>query len=252
MCPADDATPQKTQAELHRLRRLRKEAKAIRRKNCAVPSGSKIGVHVNMTRKDFERIGKRLLPLLPDEYTAFGELVLATPVRSLLRAIHFDRSSNSKDAFFVKVFFQPLYVPSAHLVLSFGKRLNDRWNCADANGISQLSEAVKMHAVPYLESIRSPADFPSGLQRLGISASTLVPAEAVAFSYARAGKWEKARAHLSALPSALNGGRDWEREILGRGRHLLSAVDESPAAAEALLNDWEEFSVKSLGLERFR
>src|SRR5436190_18471300 len=168
-------------------------------------------------------MGKALLPCFPNNYVAAGALVLATPVGNILRAVHFDSSSFSRAGFYVKVIFQPLYIPLDHLILSFGKRLDDQWKWDGGPVLGPLSEALKQDAVPHLERIKSPEDFPTGLERLGIRPTTLGVAQAVAFSYARARHWEQAGAQLNALPSLPSGGRDWEEQILDEGRRLLAA-----------------------------
>ena len=75
-----------------------------------------------MNAKDLRPIFEEVLLDLPG-FTAHKRMILMTPMRGMLRAVHCDPSAFSKDDFQVEAFIMPLCVPSDHISLLFGEPL---------------------------------------------------------------------------------------------------------------------------------
>ena len=105
-----------------------------------------------MKSKEVEAMAMQLLPKLPG-FRVKGRLMFAQPVQHVLRAIYFDASS-SADAFYVWVFFLPLYVPQEDLSFNLGKRLRPAgWNRNEPGMLDKLTRSIETEAVPFLNSV---------------------------------------------------------------------------------------------------
>ncbi len=115
-----------------------------------------------MKKKEFEAIGKRLLPDLPN-FAVKGDLLLIRPLGCALRGVCFNRSIDPR-SFYVEIFIQPIFVPSEHIGFNIGWRLrggsggSDSWDADVPNLIMALSAGLRREALPFLSRIQSPRD----------------------------------------------------------------------------------------------
>jgi len=209
-----------------------------------------------MRAKDFVTLEKRLLPNLPN-FTIRGPLLFIVPIGHTLRGFHFDGSSFDKKAFYVNAFFMPLYVPSQHIHLTFGRRLRDgggdRWR-TDELGYETALEAAVQKEVPFLASLTTALDVANALKPLG---SNLHCHEAFAYALAQGGE---IRAAVDAIDTLLevvesvkrvNPKLTWELKIAERAQLLKAKLTANLDDAIAQLAAWESETIHNLGLESF-
>lgn len=205
-----------------------------------------------MTKKDFEKLGKRLLPELPN-FAVKGQLLFIQPIGHTLRAVCFDGSSFDPDLFFVHVFLQPLFIPAKHIGLNLGWRIGGgsyRWNVNVSNLQTQLSAALRREALPFLIRIESAQDVVAAIESLGKSADPYAQ-QAIAYAWARAGDIIRAIKELERLVRMLDVKVPWQHEIAERAETLKTKLAD-PTQAQRQFEVWENESAENLGLEKFR
>ena len=209
-----------------------------------------------MKTTDFVAIEKRLLPKLPN-FTIKGALLFMIPLGHTLRGFHFDGSSFDKESFYVNAFFMPLYVPSRHVHLTFGRRLRtgggDRWSKENV-GFEAALEAAVQKEVPFFAGLKTALDVANALQPPG---NNLHCHEAFAYALAQAGE---TRAALDAIDTMLrlidslkrvNSNLTWELEIAARAQLIKTKLTASPDKAIIQFAEWEAETIHNLGLETF-
>jgi len=219
-----------------------------------------------MKKKSIERLARELLPKRP-EYRAKGDLLIITPIGSVLRGFCFESSSFSATRVSVHAFIQPMYLPRDHVVLSLGFRVGADgrdWDSNDPDFAPCLRKALCDEAVQFLDSVDSPADVPGAIDRLS-AAHPLVGSHALdakAYSYVRMGDAERAVEALRRVVEHGNSAaRSWESkgsapprwilESTGRALSLLELVQRSPQEAISRLESWEIETIRHLKLEEF-
>jgi len=203
-----------------------------------------------MKKKEFETLGRRLLPDLPG-FAVKGELLFAQPIAQILRGVCFDRSIDTR-SFYVEVFVQPLFVPSKHLVFNFGRRLGGgcrSWNADAPDVIAELSAELRRDALPFLSHVESVLDFVEVAKSFS-SANPHTP-KAIAFALARAGQTSQAVEVLDQLLSQLDLNVAWQREIADQAKALKAKLVTNPIEAQQQLDAWEAETVHNLGLDDF-
>ncbi len=221
-----------------------------------------------MRKKEFEAVGKRLLPDLPG-FAVKGCLLLLRPLGHTLRGICFNGSIDPR-SFYVEVFIQPLFVPSRHISLNIGWRLrcafgrSDSWGADDPHLVEELRMGLKREALPFLSRIQTPRDVadaasvvhpikgPVVQQVITYTSADPIVQQAIAFALARADEIEKGREALAPLIRTLHDEIPWRREMAERALSLQGMLLNDPAAARRQLDAWETQTVKNLGLEQFR
>lgn len=221
-----------------------------------------------MKKKEFEAIGKRLLPDLPG-FAVKGDLLLLRPLGHTLRGICFNRSIDPR-SFYMEIFLQPLFVPFPCIAFSIGWRLrrasgrSDSWSADDPHLIEELRVGLTREAVPFLSRIQTPqdvADAACTVSRFGGTVKQGVMAHAsnnardqeiIAYALARAGEVARACDVLDRLVTTSTAGVPWKCELVDRAAALKSQLLNDPAAAQRQLDAWEAETVRNLGLEEFR
>jgi hypothetical protein len=219
-------------------------------------------------KKEFEAIGKQLMPELPG-FALNGGLLFVRPLEHTLRGIRFDRSIDPR-SFYVWIFLMPLCVPNNHLCFNIGWRLRGgvngsiSWNADDPNLIVELLAALKRDALPFLSRIQTPRDLADVAgaihrvtgpvaERIGSRTSNdPINQEAIGYALARAGDIDEACIALDRLVSILGHENPWEREMAERARSLKALLISDPAAAQLQLDKWESETAENLGLDEFR
>ncbi len=210
-----------------------------------------------MTKREFEKIGKKLLPRLPG-FSSKGQWLFMTPVGHTLRAISFDGSSD-KHQIYLWVVIKLLSVPCEDLDFGLGWRIGgwtNSWNVNDPNLEESLLEAIKREALPFLEPIKTIEDTIAAIEALGKSEVSFVK-EAMAFALARSGNVQKACQQLDEVAREALDMKGfamrivWREEMASRALTLKSLLLNNPVAAQNQLSKWEIESIKNLGLEKF-
>jgi hypothetical protein len=205
-----------------------------------------------MTNKDFFTIGSRILVSLPG-YTAQKNLVFAQPIGHTLKGVCFDRSAFDARSFYVHVFILPLFVPAKHLGFNLGWRVgggSHRWNADDPNMVSDLNDALKREAVPFLSHVRSPREVAAAAVSLNKTKDPYVQ-EAIAYALALAGDSEQAAAAFKQLAALLDTQIPWQLEMEQRAQKFKADFLCNPTVAQKQLESWRVETAKNLGLERF-
>ena len=208
-----------------------------------------------MRFKDFEALGKGLLPYLPG-FVAKGPLTFACPICVTLRGLCFEGSSFDASSFYVWVFFMPLCVPSNRLYFNFGKRLRrdgiDGWS-GDAPDIKvALAKAVQEQAVPFLNLLDTPTKVANVLRGDVAESPTLHTRQAYAYVLARIGDTAAALEVLDQLQKSVDPSVPWQLKMKERADLLREKILEGPEATSAQLAMWETETIKNLRLEKYR
>lgn len=201
-----------------------------------------------MTKKELERISKRLVAELPG-FQAFGQMLFMTPLGSTLKALYFDRSHDAR-RFYVQVLLEPLFVPVNVIGFNIGWRLGGECQAWDADSpdlIADLSKAIKRDVLPFFSGIESAADVAGAARSLNRSDDPYVQ-QAIAYSLARAGDVEQANAELERLESMLSRDISWQRQLAERAERLRRMITQDEPAAQRQLSEWESESLTALGL----
>jgi hypothetical protein len=205
-----------------------------------------------MKKKHFETVCKKMLPDLPG-FACKGWLLYAEPIGHVLRGFCCDASGFDPEKFTVWVFFLPLYVPRKYVSFEFGDRLKDArgcdiwWNLSDPRLRDELLVSIQRDGLPFLEGIKQPADVVTAIHRLGAD-SDPYKMEAVAYSLAMADDVAAAQQALERLTKALDRGIPWQAEMMERAMQLARKLGVDPQEAKRQLAEWEQATVKNLGL----
>jgi hypothetical protein len=211
-----------------------------------------------MTTKQFVTLEKSLLP----EFAGFaikGKLMFIPPARHILRGINFEGSDFSKTSFFVTRFVIPLCVPTKYLYFLLCDRIRDKgkgdgWDANMPNLFAELTEALKLQALPFLSEVETLPNFITVLMRSHGSdhAGALEP---MGYAYARMGYVDNAIDALDRLLARidrLDPKAPWDIERSERAKLLKAKLISGPAEAQQQLDVWEAESIRNLGLEEFR
>lgn len=203
-----------------------------------------------MKTTDLRALAKYLLPHMPT-FVHKGRLLYLAPLTHVLKAFHFDSSAFDKETFYVTVFFLPLYVPASHIHLSFGERLRSAkgqvWNLSDPRLRDELLACIQRDGLPFLEVVQQPADVVTAIPRIGAD-SDPYKLEAVAYSLAMADDVAAAQQALERLTKALDKSISWQAKMGERATQLAQTLSVDPQEAKRQLAEWEQATVKNLGL----
>jgi hypothetical protein len=212
-----------------------------------------------MKNKEFALIGKRILPSLPG-FVVKNSMMLKFPIGDILYALDFDGSDFDARAFYVQIFFIPLYVPAKFIHFLFGKRLGsggDRWDADAPNLISELFRSIEQEAIPFLKSVSTMQMIVEYIQPMTVpdARSYVNPhcQEALAYTLARMGDIAPALVVIDQMQEMLGQSTvAWELDIKARSQFFREKLLHSPKAAQAQLDAWKDETVRNLKLEAYR
>lgn len=205
-----------------------------------------------MKKKQFESLGKKLLPDLPG-FACKGWLLHRLPVSHLLRGFCCNAGAFDAAKFTVHCFVLPLYIPTNHIYFLFGDTLKDDrgcekwWDVNDANLADDLLIRIKTQGIPFLTRIDSPTRLVETAQELPSTQETY-KWEAIAYSLAMADEYVAAQSALDRLVKALDVKIGWQAEMMERAKQLGEKLNTDPQGVKQLLTEWEQATVKNLGL----
>jgi hypothetical protein len=203
-----------------------------------------------VTTKEFNRIGRALLPDFP-ELALQGRLLYMPPVESLLHGILFDSSGFSKTPFYVNVFVMPLFVPSRHLTLSYGNRLEsptkpDGWDSHRPNLVPDLRDAIRSEAIPFLATMRAPGDFIRYLRNHRVE--DIRSLEALGYALAHSGLVKEAIQALKKIEPYVDMSIPWQTDVLFQTSEFRKKISANPSSAQEILRNIERETRKHLKL----
>ena len=203
-----------------------------------------------MTTKEFVLIEQRLLPSFPG-FSINKKLMFICPITDILRGFHFEPSAFSKKAFYVDVFFMPLYVPAKQIHFTFGHRVGvgKCWN-ADLPGLGTELQAEMKSELPMLLNLGTPKNIVRALESF---ANRKNPHSIEAFAYAliRAKEFTEAAKAIATLLNVIDTRITWQREIGARTQLIKERLATDPRDACKQLNAWQSETTTNLGVDRF-
>jgi hypothetical protein len=205
-----------------------------------------------MKKKQFESICRKIIPDLPG-FACKGWLLYAHPTSHILRGFCCDGSGFDPSRFVVWVFALPLYVPRKHVSFNFGNRLNNEkgcekwWDIQEPDLANKLLNCIQQQGLPFLDGVRQPSQIVTlAEQRPGKAFPPSL--EAVAYSLVMADDYAGAQSAFDRLVKAIDLNYAWQAEILERANQFRQKLNSDPQGAKQLLAEWEQESVKNLGL----
>ena len=148
-------------------------------------------------------------------------------------------------------FFLPLYVPATHVSFSFGKRLGEgsgkRWSLSDPRLCDELLACILGDGLLFLEGVRQPCDVAVAIPLLDAD-SDPYKMEAAAYSLAMTDDVAAAQQAIGRLAKTLDKGISWQAEMGERTAQLAQKLSVDPQEARHQLAEWEQATVKNLGL----
>jgi hypothetical protein len=212
-----------------------------------------------MTRRAFEKLAREhFLPLLPGFEVKKG-LLFETPIGYLLRGLTYQPSQYDRNALYLSVFVQALYVPEEDLIGTHGERTP----VLDAKEIEEMRAFVLGPGGRLLDQLRTPADLAKCLERREKGhPPDPRPLEALAFSQLLSGRTRDAERVLDVvetsarelIQSAVEEGLYTEDErhplqaVLERTEEVREALAKNTEDAIGLLEQWREETARNLGL----
>jgi hypothetical protein len=197
------------------------------------------------------QLSKYLLPHLPD-YTQSGMVLHSSSVKHVLRGFYFEDSGFDASAFYVWVFFLPLYIPTTTISFNFGKRLGSgsgtRWTLSTPRLHDELLEYILLDGLEFLKDKDEPSKVAIAVRKLGPS-SGLYGIEAIAYSEIMSENVIAGLTALDKLTSSLDRSIRWQAEMMDRATRLKMKLSVSLQDAKQLLTEWEQSSLKNLGLQ---
>jgi hypothetical protein len=195
-----------------------------------------------------------LLPSLPG--FAYGRRVIyAIPVDNVLCGLIFDSSGFSAQTFHPHAFVQPLYVPSEHLILSFGNRLSGVWKFAagrEQHLADRLIRNIHKQFQPFVASLRTPELFAKNASKFSwFNKSNPHLAQAMAYSLAFSGEWKAAAKWLRAVEEIIQKSKamqEWEVALATECRRFQDLLAGDPEGARRQLVAISEQTRNSLKL----
>jgi hypothetical protein len=201
-----------------------------------------------------ERLAKRyLVPVFP-EFAARGSLLFGRDPEMLLYGVSFDTSGFEATSVCLEAFVQPLFVPSDHLVFTFGSRLRSSdgtWDFSrDSDELMRdVANAITSEALPLFERASTLARFADKAGTLVSTEDNPVVLEPLGYAHILLGQPD------AAIPK-LERARDLEREAIypceervRRIESILQTLDEGRLdQATERLNYWRTETLGALRL----
>jgi hypothetical protein len=201
-----------------------------------------------MKKKPLIALANRLLPNLAG-FSIHGSTIIQLPLQETLRGFDLDISGWDKKAFYLTMFFMPLYVPIGHVHYTFGHRLRrEGWSIDRPHLEEDMFEQMQKH-VPYLSTLNAPQNVVRALEPYAQGTNHNCH-EAYAYSLIRAGERTRAMAAINAL-LALQIDQAWERIVALRAESIKDQLEQGLDGATDLLAAWEKETIHKLGLDMF-
>lgn len=203
-----------------------------------------------MKKTQIRALGKKLLSHLPG-YTLKAPLLYTTPLDHVLRGFCFECSSFDPSAFYLWVFYLPLYVPASYVSFNFGRRLGEGdgtlWNLNQPGLENKLIATIQNKGLPFLAWVKEPIEVVMNIQK---QFNVFGPneLEAIAFSYAMADDVPSAKRNLSCLINTLDKNVPWQAEMFDRATQFSQALASDAEKAKKQLLKWEQETINNLGL----
>lgn len=207
-----------------------------------------------MKKKELATIAREVASCLKG-FTSLSDLIIMVPMSHVLRAICVDRCEEPRDLRAI-AFFLPLYVPQEDIGFNLGKHLGGGchfWNADMPGLIEDLLRFIEREALPFLGSPSlGDAEVAEIILKLTSKSRNPHGGEAAAYTLVKMQKYRKALKIMDTLLASVDEQVYWQVEIGNRVRLLKNKLLDDPSTAQQQLNDWEEESIRNLGLNSLR
>ena len=213
-----------------------------------------------MRDRDCHKIAKEILPQLPEFASNGKRLIFIAPVGNVLRGFAFEGQAYSREEFYFVCFYMPVVSPSDHLNLSYGYRLKSgdgfSWRASRDDAPRSLLKAINNGPLTWLRDIRSEQDAIDAIfeqSRLGKNESDPNFQQDIVCLQIISGQFEKANALISKIIDEEEGSDSkWILRIVERMKGLRFKLREDPQSAVRQVGDWRDYTLRSLGLEKWQ
>ena len=202
-----------------------------------------------MTKRQRAKLTEQFLQHLPDDFATDGAILFLSPIAHILRGVLVNRSSDPQ-VFYLEVFVQPLFLPSAHVVLNLGWRLGGglkRWRIDEQGVIEAAAQRIRDEVVPVLRPIDRPEALITAISERKIVGGSYSD-EVVAYALAQGGRRDEAVDALNLLEASYDPSIVWQKEAAARAHSLRETLVTAPDRAQRMLSQWEARTVEKLGL----
>jgi hypothetical protein len=186
-----------------------------------------------------------------------NNVLVVCPTEYIVRGFLLEATSEKGRVYLWKV-VAPLYRPMSHLILTYGNRIPESGEeiILDENtyakSIANIQSIISGSPIEYLRSISSPEDFLRHIRWVG-EGSPIWPRVDRALTLYLAGRVRHSIDLLRSLNDEIEH-MDIQRKkyfapVIDR---VLHEVDKSPSGLAALLDEWVDRNVDSLGLRASR
>jgi len=204
---------------------------------------------MNKKQRVFELVSRSLA-----ETVNTNKTLVVLPTNLYLKGFLLE-STIEKNRYFLWKLVMPLYTPASFISLSFGNRLarsktiliEDRASSIKLAAEEVLQIITQEHALAFLGQIDTPADFLSHVRSMlqnGVAPNQLH----FAATFALLGDYDKAREVLKAIVPTLYY-ENLRTRYLPSIEALLQAIEQGRDQTLALLADWRQVNIETLGLQ---
>jgi len=188
------------------------------------------------------------------DYGLKDRLLVRVPTGDVLCGVLFDSSAFSKEAFYIHIFVQPLYVPAEYLVLTFGERVPGVWEHKASNVdilAPRVLKAIQDQARPFHERFSTAESFYRNAERT-FPTENIHLQQALVLTAIYLGRKRDAQRHFDALRLLIEKSDPkipWPRAVLAETETFVSEATADPNAAHRHLREVRLSTLKNLRLD---
>lgn len=218
-----------------------------------------------MRGSQVERLCKRYLGRVLPGFACRKTLLIDEPASLLLRGFLFESSGLTAQAFYVRAFVQPLYVPRNHVVLTHSIRLGGGshfWEVdqqSEAEVMSDVLLRIRSDGLSFLDARREPIAFAATAARRQDSWGDPALLEAIIYSKFLGDDVDRLPRYISRFYDVAADADEWrkglgaeiptaERQAIERVQEFEAALKEGAPVARRLLMKWRDYTATRLGV----
>lgn len=214
-----------------------------------------------MRNSDCYRLTKVLLLHLPGFVTNKKNELFIAPIGHVFRGFTFESTAGSREDFYFWWFFMPMVPATDHFYMSHGDRLkvpggHAGWRLDMQDLPDRLMTVMQARALPFLRSIESIRDTIDAIHELRApqSVTDINHQNNLACLMILDGQFEDALKMIDKIIAYEQGTdqRQWVLDIVARTKGLREKLLEDPQLALGQVLQWQDFSYKSLQLEKWQ
>jgi hypothetical protein len=209
-----------------------------------------------MKRTDIKHLYDTYLSktLSQTDYRLKRNFLVRVPIGNIFCGIVFSSSGFSQDAFYINAFAQPLYIPSDHIVLTFGREMPGYWeySASDTQVLGlRVLKALEDHALPLHQSLSNLELFYRNVQTI-CSPKNIHLHQALVLTAIYLNKMQEAQEHFKILRRLVDESDPkipWPRAVLDQTETFTTEAATDIGLARAHLQEVELATLRSLKLD---